>query len=125
MYDATEINALCSNAWPTDASDVTDQRHESSPVLQAPVANLLGKPWYLQAESPGGDYVTGLNVDGGGRVGVSPHQATDGIVRWAIERTDSDGNPLEQEHELAISASPEQVTARVHAFLDQHGISAD
>ena len=125
MYDATEINARWGNAWPTDTSDVSNVEHEFSPVLQAPVANLLGKPWYLQSESPGGTYVTWLEVDGGGRVGVSPHQAADGIMRWAISRTDSDGNPLAQDHELEISATPEQVVARVNAFIEQHGISAD
>jgi hypothetical protein len=54
------------NAWPTDTSDVTNADHEFSPVLQAPVANLLGEPWYLESGSPGGDYVTWLNLDGGG-----------------------------------------------------------
>jgi hypothetical protein len=125
VYDANEINAHWNNAWPTDTSDVTNTDHEFSPVLQAPVANLLGKPWYLESGSPGGDYVTWLEVDGGGQVGVSPHRAADGIMRWAICRTDSDGNPLAQEHELPISATPEEVVARVHAFLEQHGISAD
>lgn len=125
MYDATEINAHWGGAWPTDTSDVTNPDHEFSPVLQAPVANLLGRPWYLESGSPGGEYVTWLNVDGGGQVGVSPHRAPDGVVRWVIGRTDSDGKQLEQEHELPISATPEQVAARVHAFLDQHGISAD
>lgn len=125
MYDATEINAHWNNAWPTDTRDVTNRAHEFSPVLQAPVANLLGRPWYLESGSPGGDFVTWLEVDGGGRVGVSPHPAADGIMRWLICRTDSDGNPLEQEHELPIDAAPEEVVARVHAFLERHGISAD
>ncbi len=125
MYDGTAINAHWGNAWPTDTSDVTNAGHEFSPVLQAPVATLLGKPWYLESGSPGGDYVTWLNVDGGGRVGVSPHPAPDGVVRWVIGRTDADGNPLVQEHELAISATPEQVVAQVRTFLARHGISAD
>jgi len=125
MYDATEINARWDGAWPTDTADITNAGHTHSPVLQAPVANLLGRPWYLQPESPGGDYVTWLEVDGGGRVGVSPQPAGDGVMRWQIIRTDSDGNPLEHEHELAISATPEQVVTHVHAFLEKHGVSAD
>lgn len=124
MYDATAINAHWGDAWPTDPSDVTNADHEFSPVLQAPVANLLGEPWYLESGSPGGDYVTWLNLDGGGQVGVSPHPSTDGTVRWVIGLTDADGNPLHQEHELPISAEPEQVVARVRAFLIAHEVTA-
>jgi hypothetical protein len=124
MYNATEINAHWDNAWPTDTRDVTNADHEFSPVLQAPVANLLGKPWYLESGSPGGDYVTWLEVDGGGRVGVSPHKGRGGIVRWVIGWNDASGNPRYQEHELPISATPEQVVAQVRAFLKKYGISA-
>lgn len=125
MYDATAINARRDNAWPTDTSDVTDGAHEFSPVLQAPVANLLGTPWYLESGGPGGDFVTWRAVGADGRLGTAPQMAGDGIVRWVISWTDADGNPLQLEQVLSISATAEQVVARVHAFMDQHGISAD
>ena len=54
----------------------------------APVANLLGQPWYLEAESPAGDFVIWLDIERGkhvgGRVGVSPHAAEAGLMRWLI-----------------------------------------
>lgn len=122
-YDGAAINERWGNAWPSTISDVTDDAHAFSPVLQAPVANLLGKPWYLESGSPGGDFVTWLDLPTGGRVGVSPHLAEDKTMRWVIGREDSAGNDLGQEHDLAITEEPEVVAARVRALMATWGIT--
>lgn len=128
MYDATQINAAWGNRWPTDLSDASNRDHEHSPVLMAPVANLLGKPWYLDSESPGGDFVIWLDVERGehvgGRVGVSPHAATDGLVRWMIGLTNGAGKEVATEHTLLITEQPEAVAARARQFLTDHRIEA-
>jgi hypothetical protein len=126
MYDGAAINARWGNPWPTSVTDASNHDHEFSPVLMAPVANLLGEPWYLESGSPGGDYVIWLNIEhgayAGGRVGVSPHPARDGLMRWAIGLMDPMGNPLETEHELLITEPPDVVVARVHRFLVEHAV---
>ena len=122
MYDGAQINAHWGNAWPATVTDVTDGDHEFSPVLQAPVANLLGEPWYLESGSPGGDYVTWLDLDGGGRVGVSPHKASDGTMRWYIG---ADDDPQIIDNELLITAAPEVVAARVRDFVAELPIVRD
>ncbi|BCY07334.1 hypothetical protein [Actinoplanes sp. L3-i22] len=122
MYDGNKINAGWGNAWPT-GNDVTNPEHEYSPVLQAPVANLLGHPWYLECGSPAGDYVTWLNLPGGSRVGISPHPAEDGCMRWAISINDENGNAIYAEHELLITTTPEDVASRVRAVMNEHGIT--
>jgi len=126
MHDGAKINAHWGNAWPTDVTDATNHDHEFSPVLMAPVANLLDEPWYLESGSPGGDFVIWLNIDHGryanGRVGVSPHPAHDGLMRWVIGLTDPMGNPLATDHELLITEAPAAVVARVRYFLAEHRI---
>ena len=126
MYDATQINAHWGGQWPTDLSDASNRDHAHSPVLMAPVANLLGKPWYLESESPGGDFVIWLNIERGehvgGRVGLCPFPALDGLMRWMIELTDPAGNPIVTEHELLITEQPDTVAARARQFLTDHGI---
>ncbi|MEV7628834.1 hypothetical protein [Actinoplanes sp. NPDC089786] len=122
MYDATAINAHWGDQWPTDLSDASNRDHEHSPVLMAPVANLLGKPWYLESESPGGDFVIWLDITSGEhvgeRVGVSPHAASDGLMRWMI----GTGKTGCTEHELLITEPPDTVAARVRQFMTEHGI---
>ena len=126
MYDGAAINAHWGNPWPADHTDASNHAHEFSPVLMAPVANLLGEPWYLESGSPGGDYVIWLDVEHGryadGRVGVSPHPARDGLMRWAIGLMDPMGNPLATEHELLITEPPDAVVTRVRRFLAEHGV---
>ncbi|MBX7267579.1 hypothetical protein KIF24_17090 [Micromonospora sp. Llam7] len=126
MYDATEINARWGNQWPTDLSDASNHDHEHSPVLMAPVANLLGKPWYLEEGSPGGDFAIWLSIERGehvgGRVGLCPFPALDGLMRWTIEVTDPAGNGVVKEHELLITEQPDTVAARARQFLTDHGI---
>jgi hypothetical protein len=65
MSDGAKINARWGSAWPTDIADPRDPGHEFSPVLMAPVANLLGAPWRLESESPGGAFVIWLDVQHG------------------------------------------------------------
>ena len=126
MYDATAINAHWGDAWPTDTSDVTDGAHKFSPVLQAPVANLLGTPWYLESGGPGADFVTWRSLGADGvRVGAAPQMGSAGIVRWAISWTDANGNRCNWNRSWRSAPPPSRVVARVHAFLEQHGISAD
>lgn len=120
-YDGAEINARWGNGWPADARNPHDPRHEFSPVLEAPVANLLGEPWYLESSSPGGDFVIWLNV-AGGRVGVSPHPDSDGLMRWAIQMNDDDLGPVQGDYELPITTDPLVVAERVRWFLAEHGI---
>jgi len=118
VYDGAEINQWWGDAWPT-GNDVTNSDHEFSPVLQAPVANLLGEPWYLESGSPGGDYVTWLDLPAhDARLGVSPHWIDD-AMRWVIG---TDGNQFDQDNELLITATPEQVVARVREFITENGI---
>lgn len=121
-YDGQAINAHWGHIWPT-GNDVTDPGHENSPVLQAPVANLLGDAWYLDSESPGGDYVTWRDLADGRRVGVSPHLARDGVMRWVIGIQDQNGTEIYTEHELPITARPEDVAARVRTVMAEHDIS--
>jgi hypothetical protein len=91
------------------------------------VANLLGEPWYLESGSPGGDFVIWLDIEHGhhidGHVGVSPHPAQDGLMRWVIGLVDPMGHPLATEHDLLITETPDAVVARVRAFLAKHGIA--
>src|SRR5262245_61302702 len=112
MHDATQSNTD-SGQWPTDRSDAGNHNHERSPVLMAPVAALLGEPWYLEAGSPGGDFAIWLNIERGehvgGRVGLCPFPAVDGLMRWAIELTDPAGEPVVAEHELLITELPDTV----------------
>jgi hypothetical protein len=126
MYDGAAINAQWGDGWPTDVSDPSNHDHEFSPVLMAPVANLLGEPWYLESGSPGGDFVIWLNIERGkyadGRIGVSPHPAPDGLVRWVIALENPMGHPLATDHELLITETPAAVAARVREFLTEHGI---
>jgi len=126
MYDGAAINARWGNPWPADITDASNHDHEFSPVLMAPVANLLGEPWYLESGSPGGDYVIWLNIERGryadGRVGVSPHPALDGLVRCVIGLMDPMGNPLATDHELLITEPPDVVVARVRRFLAGHAV---
>ncbi|MEU4693754.1 hypothetical protein [Actinoplanes sp. NPDC023714] len=122
LYDGEAINARWDYSWPT-GNDPTDPGHEHSPVLQAPVANQLGRPWYLESESPGGDYVTWLDLPDGRRVGVSPHLAGDGYMRWMIGILDQHGRSTHHEHELLITARPEHVVARIHAVMAEHDIN--
>lgn len=123
MYDGAAINAYWGHAWPTDVTNVRDTDHEFSPVLMAPVANLLGRPWYLESGSPGGDYAIWLDARHGGRVAVTPHRGRDGLMRWVIGVADSSGNPLQTEHDLLIDVPPEVVAERVRALLAEWGIS--
>ena len=116
-YDGVAINGRWGNAWPGSVSDPTDRAHEFSPVLQAPVANLLGEPWYLEAESPGGDFVTWLDLAGGGRVAVSPHLVPDQGMRWIIGLMDDRGRSVHQDHDLAITEPAETVAGRVRILL--------
>ncbi|SCE63593.1 hypothetical protein GA0070216_10115 [Micromonospora matsumotoense] len=126
MYDGTEFYTLWGDTWPTDVTDASNHEHEHSPVLMAPVANLLGEPWYLESGSPGGDYVIWLDIKHGkyadGQVGVSPHPAEDGLVRWVIGLVHNSKHPVSNDHELLISETPDAVVARVREFLAEHGI---
>ncbi len=95
---------------------------EFDPSLEAPVADLLGPPWYIESGSPGGDYVLWLDIkDDGGRVGVSPHPMGDGLTHWVIAVDTTDG-PAHQEDDLLITATPQEVADRVRSFLSKHGI---
>lgn len=126
MKDDASVTAVTSENYetrPGPAVDVTDLDHEFSPTLQAPVATALGAPWYLAADSPGGAYVTWLDLPGG-RLGVCPLPAPDQTMRWAIALTDDTGNPLRQEHELAVTEPAEAVVARVRRLMGQWGIEA-
>jgi hypothetical protein len=126
-YDGALINRHWNNAWPAEvtAENANSSDHEFSPVLQAPVANLLGEPWYLESGSPGGDYVTWLEVEGGGQVSVSPHPVTvSGEMRWCIGLTDADGQSLAQEHYLPITAPAADVAAAVREFMAKHEVRA-
>lgn len=103
--------------WLRPDSDLTDPRYEFSPVLGARVECLLGEPWYLEASSPGGDYVTWLDLPDGSRVGVSPHPALDRVMRWYMALDNGDGDPVVIEHELRIDTPPETVAERVKQFV--------
>lgn len=126
MHDATQINPDWGDHWPTDLSDASNPGHERSPLLMAPVAALLGKPWYLEAGSPGSDFAIWLNIERGahvgGRVGLCPFPAVDGWMRWTIELTDPAGTPTVTEHNLLITEPPDTVAARARRFLTDHGI---
>jgi hypothetical protein len=126
MDDATQTDATWGDHWPTDLSDASNHGHERSPLLMAPVAAILGKPWYLEAGSPGADFAIWLNIERGahvgGRVGLCPFPAVDGLVRWTIELTDPAGEPVVTEHELLITEPPDTVAARARQFLSDHGI---
>jgi hypothetical protein len=125
MHDATEINADPGNPGPPDLSDATNHAHERNPLLMAPVAALLGLPWYVGPESPGADAIW-LDIERGehvgGRVGLCPFPARDGLMRWTIELADPAGNPIVTEHELLITEPPDVVAARARQFLTEHGI---
>lgn len=99
--------------------DVTDTSHEFSPTLGAAVEAALGEPWYMASDSPGGCYVTWLDLPGGGRIGVSPHLAPDRLMRWCIQSHDAMGNPLRTEHELLISEPAEVVARAARRFAGQ------
>lgn len=121
-YDGNQINAAWGDAWP-QGNDPTDTDHNASPLLQAPVANLLGSPWMLAPASPAGDYITWLRLDDGRAVLVSPHPDDNGIVRWAISIIDGDGTPLVFAHQLPIDAAPADVVTQVHSLMTQFGIT--
>lgn len=123
-YDGAAINKHWGGAWPAVVTDTRDTAHDHSPVLMAPVANLLGEPWYLESDSPGGDFVIWLDMSNGDQVGVSPHKAPDGQMRWLIGLTNSSGQAAGDEHDLLISELPEVVAARVRQFLADRGIEA-
>lgn len=99
--------------------DVTDTSHEFSPTLGAAVEAALGAPWQMESGSPGGDYVTWLMLPNGGSIGVSPHPAGDGLMRWCIQEHDAMGNPLRTEHDLLISEPPEVVARAARRFAGQ------
>ncbi len=121
-YDGDAINAEWGNQWPT-GTDVNDLRHEFSPVLQAPLANLLGEPWYLENSSPGGDYVTWLDLADGRHVGVSPHPAQDNTMRWMITILDRNGEPQVQDHTMPIDTPIGEVAQHVHRVVTSWGVA--
>lgn len=121
MYDGEQINAQWGNAWPA-GHDVYDTDHEHSPLLQAPVANLLGEPWYLESGSPGGDFVTWLSLPDGGEVMLSPHPDSHSVMRWMICVADKNGSPLFEDQTLTIDVDAEQVAQHVLDFLAQYDV---
>ncbi len=106
--------------------DIKDTSHEFSPELQRPVVELLGWPWYMEAGSPGGDYVTWLDNADGSRIGVSPHPDAEGTMRWVIGFYDAAGQPTLDRHDndLLITAAPEVVAAHVRRVIAQHDTAA-
>jgi len=102
-------------------NNIYDRRHEFSPVLGAALQKELGEPWYMEASSPGGDYVTWLNLPDGRRVGVSPHlRSDDKVMRWYIALNDAEGDPVQIDHELPISVLFERIAERVREFVARH-----
>lgn len=121
-FDGEEINARWNNAFPA-GNDPTNLDHEWNPRLGAPVANLLGHPWYLESGSPGGDFTVYLNLPGGGHIVVSPSEAGDRLMRWYIGVHDDCGEPLSIDHELLISEPPEVVAGRARRITVEYLIS--
>lgn len=121
-FDGAEINARWGNGWPTDPADDTNPGHEFSPVLGAAIANELGHPWYLEAGSPGGDFVTWLDVPNGGRIGVSPFQriGEDNLMRWYIAVYNSAGDPIHIDHELPVSDPVTAAAGRARRIAVKH-----
>lgn len=123
-YDGAAINAHWGNVWPADASDPTNPDHEMSPVLQAPVANLLGPAWELECGSPGGDYVTWLYespAEGVHHVGVSPASSDRGVHWYICAYVDDMGEPGEMADGPGVDASPEAVVEWIKGFFTEHG----
>lgn len=55
-------------------------------------------------------------------MGVSPHPAEDGLVRWVIGLVHNSRHAVRNDHELLITETPDAVVARVREFLAEHGI---
>ena len=121
-FDGAQLNAAWGNPWP-EGNDPRNMLHENSPLLQAPVANLLGRPWALLPASPNGDYVTWLRLADGRSVIVSPHPDDNGTVRWAISVNDADGNPMLFAHDLTIDVDPADVVAQIHKLMAQFALT--
>lgn len=128
-YDGAAINQHWGNTWPADTSNPEDPDHEWSPVLQAPVANLLGPAWVMECGSPGGDYVTWLNAEPGrpiaegiSRVGFNV-MCTDQGVRWYGSSYDASmyENPVEIVIGPPVDTSPEDVAAWIKGWFDRFG----